>query len=71
MQVGRVKHVDVQLESVTWALRSPFLERVKNPILRLKVTFAQLKAIFSPERVVLGGCKTVTKMSKMGLPSLL
>lgn len=32
MQVGRVKHVDVQLESVTWALRSPFLERVKSPI---------------------------------------
>lgn len=47
MQVGRVKHVDVQLESVTWALRSPFLERVKSPILRLKVTFAQLNAIFS------------------------
>ena len=61
MQVGRGKHVDVQLESVTWALRSPFLERVKSPILRLKVTFAQLN----------GGCKTVTKMSKMGLPSLL
>lgn len=50
MQVGRGKHVDVQLESVTWALRSPFLERVKSPILRLKVTFAQLNAIFSPRK---------------------
>ena len=50
MQVCRVKHADVQLESVTWALRSPFLERVKSPILRLKVTFAQLNAIFSPRK---------------------
>lgn len=46
MQVGRVKYVDVQLESVTWALQSPFFGACEKPHFEAKGDLCAAKCHF-------------------------